>query len=78
MLEYIPEDIFFDFARDVSPRLLGAGERFVGYKDTSTGRSLGRGRRVSGGLHRRPRLRRLAGETIRGGALIRRTANLKL
>jgi len=39
VLEYIPEDIFFDFARDVSPRLLGAGERFVGYEDTSTGRT---------------------------------------
>ena len=25
MLEYIPEDISFDFARDVSPRLLGPG-----------------------------------------------------
>jgi mannose-1-phosphate guanylyltransferase len=31
-LEYIPEGAFFDFARDVFPRLLEAGERFVGYQ----------------------------------------------
>ena len=32
VLEYIPEDTFFDFARDVFPRLLEEGERFVGYE----------------------------------------------
>jgi len=32
VLEYIPEGTFFDFARDVFPRLLWAGERFVGYE----------------------------------------------
>lgn len=32
-LEYIPEDTFFDFANDVFPRLLAAGEKFVGYED---------------------------------------------
>ena len=32
VLEYIPENTFFDFAKDVFPRLLGAGERFVGYQ----------------------------------------------
>jgi NDP-sugar pyrophosphorylase family protein len=32
VLEYIPEDTFFDFARDVFPRLLEARERFVGYQ----------------------------------------------
>jgi mannose-1-phosphate guanylyltransferase len=31
-LEYIPENTFFDFARDVFPRLLEAKERFVGYQ----------------------------------------------
>lgn len=31
-LEYIPEDTFFDFAKDVFPRLLEAGERFIGYQ----------------------------------------------
>ena len=32
VLEYIPEETFFDFARDVFPRLLKQGERFVGYE----------------------------------------------
>lgn len=32
-LEYIPDATFFDFAKDVFPRLLEAGERFVGYED---------------------------------------------
>jgi mannose-1-phosphate guanylyltransferase len=32
VLEYIPENTFFDFARDVFPRLLEAKERFVGYQ----------------------------------------------
>jgi NDP-sugar pyrophosphorylase family protein len=32
VLEYIPENTFFDFAEDVFPRLLEAGERFVGYQ----------------------------------------------
>jgi len=32
VLEYIPENTFFDFAQDVFPRLLGTGERFVGYQ----------------------------------------------
>ena len=31
-LEYVPENTFFDFARDVFPRLLEEGERFVGYQ----------------------------------------------
>ena len=31
-LDYIPEDTFFDFAKDVFPRLLRAKERFVGYQ----------------------------------------------
>jgi NDP-sugar pyrophosphorylase family protein len=31
-LEYIPEDTFFDFARDVFPKFLKNGERFVGYQ----------------------------------------------
>ncbi|MEW6637914.1 MAG: NDP-sugar synthase [Actinomycetota bacterium] len=31
-LEYVPEDAFFDFAKDVFPRFLEAGERFVGYE----------------------------------------------
>jgi len=30
-LKYVPEDIFFDFAKDVFPRSLEAGEKFVGY-----------------------------------------------
>src|ERR687889_104960 len=30
ILEYIPENTFFDFARDVFPRLLEEGEKFVG------------------------------------------------
>jgi mannose-1-phosphate guanylyltransferase len=30
--EYVPENTFFDFARDVFPRFLEAGERFVGYQ----------------------------------------------
>ncbi len=34
VLEYIPEDTFFDFAHDVFPRLLEAGERFVGYQES--------------------------------------------
>src|SRR5215216_2510734 len=33
-LEYIPENTFFDFARDVFPRFLEAKERFVGYQGT--------------------------------------------
>ena len=32
-LEYIPQDTFFDFAKDVFPRFLEAGERFVGYQE---------------------------------------------
>jgi mannose-1-phosphate guanylyltransferase len=31
-LEYIPEKTFFDFARDVFPKFLLSGERFVGYQ----------------------------------------------
>ena len=31
-LSYIPENTFFDFANDVFPRLLEAGEKFVGYQ----------------------------------------------
>ena len=31
-LDYIPEGAFFDFANDVFPRLLEAGEKFVGYQ----------------------------------------------
>jgi NDP-sugar pyrophosphorylase family protein len=31
-LEYIPKDTFFDFAKDVFPKLLEEGERFVGYQ----------------------------------------------
>ena len=31
-LGYIPEDTFFDFARDVFPRFLEAREKFVGYQ----------------------------------------------
>lgn len=32
VLDYIPRNTFFDFAKDVFPRLLEAGERFVGYE----------------------------------------------
>jgi NDP-sugar pyrophosphorylase family protein len=32
VLEYIPENTFFDFAEDVFPRLLAAEEKFVGYE----------------------------------------------
>jgi NDP-sugar pyrophosphorylase family protein len=32
VLDYIPEDTFFDFAEDVFPRLLAAGERLAGYE----------------------------------------------
>ena len=31
-LEYVPEGTFFDFAKDVFPRLLEAGEKFIGYQ----------------------------------------------
>ena len=31
-LDYIPKNTFFDFAKDVFPRFLEAGERFVGYQ----------------------------------------------
>jgi NDP-sugar pyrophosphorylase family protein len=31
-LEFVPEGTFFDFARDVFPRFLEAGEKFVGYQ----------------------------------------------
>jgi mannose-1-phosphate guanylyltransferase len=31
-LDYVPEDSFFDFAKDVFPKFLEYGERFVGYK----------------------------------------------
>ncbi len=31
-LEYVPDNTFFDFARDVFPRFLENGERFVGYQ----------------------------------------------
>ena len=31
-LDYVPEGTFFDFARDVFPRFLAEGERFVGYQ----------------------------------------------
>jgi mannose-1-phosphate guanylyltransferase len=33
VLEYIPENTFFDFAQDIFPLLLEAGERFVGYQE---------------------------------------------
>jgi mannose-1-phosphate guanylyltransferase len=32
VLEYIPQDTFFDFAEDVFPALLEAGEKMVGYE----------------------------------------------
>ena len=32
VLGYIPENTFFDFAKDVFPRLLAAGEKLVGYE----------------------------------------------
>ena len=32
VLDHIPENAFFDFARDVFPRLLKAGVKFVGYE----------------------------------------------
>ncbi len=32
ILEYVPENTFFDFAKDVFPRLLEENERFVGYQ----------------------------------------------
>src|SRR5215210_5955962 len=32
VLDYIPENTFFDFAEDVFPRLLEAGEKVVGYE----------------------------------------------
>jgi NDP-sugar pyrophosphorylase family protein len=32
VLDYVPEDTFFDFANDLFPRLLETGERFVGYR----------------------------------------------
>ena len=32
-LEYIPENTFFDFAKDVFPQLLENGESFVGYQE---------------------------------------------
>jgi len=32
VLEYVPENTFFDFAQDVFPRLLEAGEKFLGYE----------------------------------------------
>jgi mannose-1-phosphate guanylyltransferase len=32
VLDYIPEGAFFDFARDVFPKLLESGERFFGYQ----------------------------------------------
>jgi mannose-1-phosphate guanylyltransferase len=32
VLEYVPENTFFDFARDVFPALLSAGEKMVGYE----------------------------------------------
>ena len=32
VLEYIPKDTFFDFAKDVFPRLLEYGEKVVGYE----------------------------------------------
>jgi NDP-sugar pyrophosphorylase family protein len=32
VLDYIPKDTFFDFAHDVFPRLLEAGERLAGYE----------------------------------------------
>jgi len=31
--EYVPEDAFFDFAEDVFPTLLAAGEKLVGYEN---------------------------------------------
>ena len=31
-LDYVPEDTFFDFAKDVFPKVLEEEERFVGYK----------------------------------------------
>lgn len=31
-LEYVPEGTFFDFAKDVFPRFLESGEKFVGYE----------------------------------------------
>ncbi len=33
VLDYIPNDTFFDFARDVFPRLLESGEKVVGYDE---------------------------------------------
>jgi mannose-1-phosphate guanylyltransferase len=32
VLEYIPENTFFDFAKDVFPRMLAAGEQLAGYE----------------------------------------------
>jgi mannose-1-phosphate guanylyltransferase len=33
-LDFIPENTFFDFAEDVFPRMLEAGEKFVGYDES--------------------------------------------
>jgi mannose-1-phosphate guanylyltransferase len=33
VLDYIPEDTFFDFAKDVFPRLLESGEKLLGYDE---------------------------------------------
>jgi mannose-1-phosphate guanylyltransferase len=32
VLKYVPENTFFDFAKDLFPRLLEAGEKFTGYE----------------------------------------------
>jgi mannose-1-phosphate guanylyltransferase len=32
VLEYVPENTFFDFAKDLCPRLLEAGEKLTGYQ----------------------------------------------
>src|ERR687885_2216837 len=52
-LGYIPEGAFFDFAKDVFPRFLEAGERFIGYQgdfywsDIGTLEAYRRGRRYA-------------------------------
>ena len=86
VLDYVPQNAFFDFAKDVFPRLLEAGERFVGYEgdfywsDVGTLRAYREAQRavLSGRVRARvPGERRREGLWVEEGARIHPSATLE-
>jgi mannose-1-phosphate guanylyltransferase len=79
VLEYVPENTFFDFAEDVFPRLLEAGEKFVGYKGSFYWSDIGNLEAYKAAqrdaLSGKVRLR-IPGERLEGGLWVDRDSQL--